>query len=127
MKSHFAIWFLFCTVSNLFAQGYIVPSGVTVGGYTAPFGYAFDVKYDPTNSYTTSFFMKPIGKTLPTIYTNTFQFGAIVDVSVRVFLVSSNQSISQQSIQSGSYTELTFNSYVFDHNSPFYGGAISFL
>ena len=40
-----------------------------------------------------------------------------------MFLVSANQPISQQAIQSGSYTELMYpNSYVFDSGSPFYLG-----
>ena len=110
-----------CKVPQLYSQGYVVPNGVVQGGYDPAFGYRFDVKYNPTNSYYTGFFLKPTGLTPPTVYTNTFGFDAIADVSVRVFMVSSNQPISQQSIQAGSYTVLMApNNYVFNHNSPFY-------
>lgn len=104
------------------SQGYIVPNGVTYVGLNFGGGYQVDVTYNPTNNYTTGFFFTPQGKTLPTVFTNTFQFSAILDVSVRVFLISANQPITQQAIQSGSYTELMFQDYVFDHGSPFYVG-----
>jgi len=111
----------YATVVQLYSQCYIVPNGVIYSGYNPGIGYQVDVLHDPTNSYYTGFFLNPVGMTLPTVYTNTFQFSGIVDVGVRVFLVSSNQPISQQAIQAGSYTELMYpNGYVFNHNSPFY-------
>lgn len=105
-------------------QGYIVPNGVT---YSGPFlglpGFGITVTYNPTDGYTTGFSLDPIGKTQPTVYTNTFEYHYILDVGVRAFLVSPNQAISQQAIQSGSYTELmSFTDYVFNDNSPFYVG-----
>lgn len=111
----------FGLVLSLHSQGYIVPNGVVQAGFDPASGYRINVIHDPTNSYSTGFFLKPTGLTQPTVYTNTFLFNPIIDVSVRVFLVSSNQPITQQSIQTGSYTELMSPpDYVFNHNSPFY-------
>ncbi len=114
----------FGAVLHLHAQGYIVPNGVVYAGLSLNgSGYGVIVMYNPTNMYYTGFALNPIGKTPPTTaYTNTYRFSPIVDVSVRVFLVSSNQPISQQAIQSGSYTELMYDDYVFNHGSPFYVG-----
>ncbi|MCO5051888.1 MAG: PEP-CTERM sorting domain-containing protein [Verrucomicrobiae bacterium] len=113
---------IFVGVVPSYSQGYIVPNGVVYSGYNPGFGYEIDVLHDPTNSYYTGFGLDPMGKTLPTVYTNTFRFGAILDVSVRVFLVASNQPVSLQAIQSGSYTELMFQNYVLNNGSPFYVG-----
>ena len=107
---------------RVYAQGYIVPNGVVYAGYLPGAGYEIDVIHDPINSYSTGFALRPDGKTLPTVYTNTFLFDPIVDVGVRVFLVSANQPMSLQPIQSGSYTELHLGEYVFDSGSPFYLG-----
>lgn len=102
------------------AQGYIVPNGVVYAGHTG-LGYEIDVVRDPTNYTYTGFGLIPTGKTQPTVYTNTFLFNPIVDIGVRVFLVSSNDSISLQPILANSYTEL--NGYhVFASGSPFYVG-----
>jgi hypothetical protein len=109
---------------QLRAQGYIVPNGVTYVGGSLGTGYGVNVVRDPTNGYTTGFVLVPESKTPPgSAYTNTYRFDPIIDVSVRVFLISSNQPITQQAIQLGSYAELMVpNSYVFNNNAPFYVG-----
>lgn len=113
-------------IGNLhgFAQGYIVPNGVTYAGYSSLFGgYEIDVLHDPANSYYTGFSLNPKSKTPPTVYTNTFAFDGYVDVGIRVFLVSPNTPISLQPILSQSFTELLFqNTYVFTNGIPFYLG-----
>jgi len=122
MKSFIAIVLTFVSAVRLHAQGYIVPNGVTYAGVSLGFGYGINVIHDPTNGYATGFGLNPVGITVPSAYTNTFEFGAILDVSVRVFMVSSNQPITQQAIQSGSYTELMSQNYIFNHGAPFYVG-----
>lgn len=120
----FVIFLLLATAPRLHSQGYIVPNGVN---YLGPFlglpGYGITVLRDPTNGYTTGFSLNPVGRTQPTIFTNTFEYHFILDVGVRVFLVSSNAPINQQAIQSGNYTELMPQiDFVFNHNAPFYVG-----
>jgi hypothetical protein len=107
---------------QLQAQGYIVPNGVTYAGIFLGPGYGINVVHNPTNFESTGFDLMPLGKTQPTIYTNTFQFDAIVDVSVRVFMVASNTQISVQPILSQSWTELVLNQngYVFSNGVSFY-------
>lgn len=108
---------LLCAVtSQSQAQGYIVPNGVTFIGYQPGFGYEIDVVHDPVNFYSTGFFLNSNGA-------NMFQFSAIVDVSVRVFLVSANDLVSMQQIQSQAYAELSYpNTYHFADGVPFYLG-----
>ena len=123
LKSLVITAFILATIPQLHSQGYIVPNGVTYAGLNFLGGYEIDVIHDPTNGYSTGFYFTPQGKTQPTIYINTFQFAAIVDVSVRVFLVASNQPISLQPILANSYTELMYpNNYVFNNGVPFYVG-----
>jgi len=104
-----------------FVNGF-VPNGV---GYSVngPGHYGISVVHDPTNGYTTGFDLIALGLTPPTVYTNTFAFSPIVDVSVRVFLVTSNQPISLSPILLSAYPELgNAPSYVFDSGVPFYVG-----
>ena len=123
MKACLTIWLLLCASINLFAQGYIVPNGVTHQRYSPGIGYTVHVLQNPTNLDYTGFALNPLGITQPSLYVNTFSFDHYVDEGVRVFLVSSNQPITAQAIQSGSYTELMYpGGYVFNHNSPFYVG-----
>jgi len=101
----------------------MVPNGVVYNGFNPIFGYEIDVMNDVANTNYTRFFLNPIGKTQPTIYTNTFSFGELTDVGVRAFLVSSNDAISLQPILSQSWTELGYlPSYVFQAGVPFYVG-----
>jgi hypothetical protein len=109
------------TIFQLHSQGYIVPNGVIVyTGYTGP-GTEIDVLYNPTDVPPTTgdytgFFLIPQSP-------NTFSYDVIVNVGVRVFLVSSLDPITQSTVLSGNYTELTYpNSYVFDDGVPFYVG-----
>lgn len=106
------------------SQGYIVPNGVTYVGLNFLGGYEIQVLQNPTNGNYTGFMLTPEGRTPPeTPYINTFSYDHFVDEGIRVFLVSANQPISEQTIQSGSYTELmTLNSYLFASGSPFYVG-----
>lgn len=113
---------LFGMILQLHAQGYIIPNGVTSLGFNGA-GYEIHVIQNPTNADYTGFSLDPMGKTLPTLYTNTYRFTPFVDEGVRTFLVSSNDAISLQPILAGSYTELTFpNNYVFAEGVPFYLG-----
>lgn len=126
MKTHFktSFWllFVFALAHELHPQGYIVPNGVTYAGWS--FGaWEIDVVHNPTNYATTGFSLQPWGVTPPSPYTNTFRFGAILDVSVRVFFVSINDPVSLQAVLSHSYTELTYpNRYVLPSGVPFYVG-----
>ena len=113
----------FATVNQVCAQGNLVPAGVTYAGFNG-LGYGINVIHDPNNGFATGFYLDPNGKSTPTSpYVNMFQFDPIVDVGVRVFLVSLNSPVSLQSILSGNYTELNSpNNYVFNSGSPFYVG-----
>ena len=114
---------LFGSIFNLHSQGYIVTNGVSYAGlFLGGSGYGINVVHDPSNGDATGFSLDPLGKTQPTVYTNTFRFDPIVDVSVRVFMVSSNTSISLQPILSHDWTELAYNlnGYVFANGVPFY-------
>jgi hypothetical protein len=111
------------------AQGYIVPNGVTFGGYESGIvnGYRINVIDNPSGtpsiwSTNTQFFLSVIGMTEPTVYPNTFSFSEYLDVGVRVFIASSNQPFSLAQVVSQSFTELDHSSpgYVFNHGSPFY-------
>jgi hypothetical protein len=104
-----------------FAQGVIVPNGVTFPGLSFLGGYELDVRQHPTNPDITGFFLTALGRTPPSsTYTNTFTFSTYLDEGVRVFLVSSNDPVSLQAIQSQSYPELgQAPNYVFNSGSPF--------
>ena len=107
--------------SQLFAQGYIVPYGVTTN-YISGSG-EISVIHDPANQFYTGFFLNPLGISRPSFYTNTFSFSVVLDVGVRVFLVSSNDPISLQPILSQNWPELGGSpSYRFANNVPFYVG-----
>jgi len=124
MKNLFLISVMACSaVPQLYSQGYIVPNGVHAGSGGLP-GYEIDVLQNPTNGNYTGFTLIPAGRTPPSsLYINTFSFDYYLDEGVRVFLVSSNQPISQLAIQAGSYTELMYpNNYIFDSGLPFYLG-----
>ena len=123
LKSLAVITCILTAIPPLYSQGYIVPNGVVYSGYIPGAGYEIDVVHDPAIYFYTGFWLNPVGKTLPSVYTNTFQFAGIVDVGVRVFLVPPNQPISLQPILAQSYPELTYpNTYVFADGSPFYVG-----
>ena len=127
LKSLIVLAFIFGITLRVNAQGYIILDGVVVN-----FGDLFspneiDVLHNPSDptsggSYT-GFILNPVGKTQPTIYTNTFSYGVVLDIGVRVFLVSSNDPISLQPILSQTWTELGgAPSYVFTNGVPFYVG-----
>jgi hypothetical protein len=108
---------LFCGIATrLYSQGSIVPNGVSSGGYISGYGYEIIVIHDPTNGYTTSFFLNPISA-------NTFQYDALVDIGVRVFFVSFNDPVTASTMLSGSHAELTYpNDYILNNGSPYYVG-----
>jgi PEP-CTERM motif len=108
---------LLVAISELHAQGYIVPNGVSLfpGGATGS-GSIVTVIQNPTNSDFTGFYLDPQGS-------STFLFNPFLDEQVRTFLVSSNDSISLQPILSHSFAELLSpNTYVFLEGVPFYLG-----
>ena len=116
-------WFFLAGIQS-FAQGYIVPNGVSyAGSFLLGTGYGINVVHNPTNFESTGFAFTPLGKTPPGIlFTNTFRFDSIVDVGVRCFMVSANTSINVQPILDQTWTELEFNQYgyVFPSGVPFY-------
>jgi len=117
LKNISILAFAFGALLQVHSQGYIVPNGVLYAGYIGSPGYEIDVVHDPTNANYTGFALKPQGNM------TTFLFNPIVDVGVRVFLVSSGQPVSLSPILSHSYTELLApNSYVFANGDPFYVG-----
>ena len=100
-----------------------VANGIVYVGTSNHIPFEVDVIYSPTNRFYTGFFLSHNGITQPGSYTNTFQFFTIVDVGVRVFLVSSNDPVSLQPILAHNYAELQYpNSYVFDSGSSFFVG-----
>ena len=104
-------------------QGYIVPNGVAYSGYIPGIGSSIDVIYDPTNLFYTGFALNPVGASPSSPYPDIFRFSGVVDVGVRVFLVSPNDPVSLQPILADSYTELQYPStYVFESGFPFYVG-----
>lgn len=121
----FLIVWLLGLPSPVRAQGYIVPNGVVYDGlFQNGIGYGIGVVHDPTNMVYTGFALNPTGKTPPSAtYTNTYSFSPIIDVSVRVLLVASNQPISLSPILLNAYAELgNAPSYVFNSGVPFYVG-----
>jgi predicted outer membrane repeat protein len=120
MKKLVILCCLCCGVLRLHSQGYIVPNGVVVNfdGSFSP--GEIDVLHNPSDptsggSYT-GFILSPVSSTA-------FQFDPVVDVGVRVFLVSLDDPISLQPILSMNYTELTYpNDYVFNLGIPVYVG-----
>ena len=121
LKSVAVIGIIFGAIFQLHSQSYIVPNGIVTDYYHESPG-EISVAHDPTNLFYTGFLLQPAGKTLPTVYTNTFLFNPIVDVGVRVFLVSSNDPIGLQQILSRNYMELNPQNYVFNSGVPFYLG-----
>ena len=125
MKTHFRFLVVlvcaFATVGHLRAQGYIVPNGITYSsaGLTA----VIHVLQNPTNSDYAGFGLRPRFTTPPQVYDTIFSFDLHPGESVRAFLVSSNDPISLQAIQTGSYLELSSGGlYGFDLDVPFYLG-----
>jgi hypothetical protein len=99
-----------------FAQGYLVPNGVRYNGYTTGLGSEVHVIQNPANGDYTGFNLKRQGA-------DAFSFSVFVDEGVRAFVVSANDAISLQAIQSQGYTELAYSSpQVFYQDDPFYLG-----
>lgn len=112
---------------NIQAQGYVVPNGILTNYSGAFLPGEISVLHNPVNTNTgfayTGFALEPVGKTQPTVFTNTFHYDFIVDVGVRVFLVSSNDAISLQPIIAHTWTELgNAANYIFANGAPFYVG-----
>jgi hypothetical protein len=98
----------------VFAQGYLVPNGVTFGP-PSPWPYTFTVVRNPSNGWTTAFGFSG-GPVL-------FRYDSIVDVGVRVFQVQFSEPISQAAIQANAYPEFTYpGPYTLTNNQSFYVG-----
>ena len=127
-KPLIAAFYLLGLVLKLHAQGYIVTDGVLYGGYETGMVYSIFVMDNPSGhpsgfSQYTKFWLNPVGKTQPTVYTNTFSLAEMADIGVRLFLVASNDPISLQPIIAQSYPEMSIYSpdnYVFKSGIPFY-------
>ena len=117
-----SIWFLLMIATlKLLAQGYIVPNGVTTN--YIPGSGEISVVHDPAHQFYTGFLLNPLGISQPSVYTNLFSFSVVLDVGVRVFLVSSNDPISLQPILSHNWPELGDSpSYLLSNKVPFYVG-----
>jgi hypothetical protein len=103
----------FGLTAQLYSQGYIVPSGITVS--TSPENIVQVIQNPATLDYTGFF--------LPYQSANTFQFSPFLDEGVRTFLVSANDPISLPSILAGNYPEMTYpNMYALGNGTPFYLG-----
>ena len=104
------------TSLGLFAQGYVVPDGVTYAGYDPFLGADIHILQNPTNTHFTGF-------TLPPQNSETFLFNPVLDNGARTFIVSANDPISLQPILAGDYVEMTYpNTYVFPVSETFYLG-----
>jgi hypothetical protein len=113
--------FLLGHASFVFAQGTIVPNGIT----TNLFAKEFDLNW-PQETQVNGFFLTPAGTQQPSLYNNIFNFSEPATIGVRVFLVNPGDAIDYQSISSGDYLELTGGSnYVFQAGVPFYVGLYS--
>ena len=122
MKLYVLASLFFGITSQLYSQGYVVPDGVTYASYGS--GYEIHVLQNPTNGNYTGFGLPGQGMTPPSnVYTNTFMFYPLADEGVRAFLVSFNDPISLQAIQTAGYSEMTYpNTYIFEEGAPFYVG-----
>jgi hypothetical protein len=109
------------TVAYADSQGYIVPNGIT---YSSAGSMAvIDVLQNPTNGDFARFILKPEFKIVGDVYDTIFSIRPVPGESVRTFLASPNDPINLQSIQAGSYSELSMGSYYgFDLDVPFYVG-----
>jgi hypothetical protein len=92
---------LVLSATSAFAQGYIVPNGVTYYGFGALGGYETHVIQSPVTGDYTGFLLRPLSQT-------DFRFASFTDEGVRTFLVSSGSPVSLQHILAGSYPELTY-------------------
>ena len=108
---------LFGAIFQLRSQGYIVPNGVSLSpGNTTGIGSIITVIQNPTAGDYTGFSLAPQSA-------DTFLFNPFLDEQVRTFLVSPNDHVSLQAIQTIGYAELTYpNIYEFDESVPFYLG-----
>lgn len=108
--------FIFGTTMSTYSQGYLVPNGVSAGKSGSAFiGF---VTQNPANGDYTGFFLNSLGG-------NNFTFDSFADEGVRVFMLEPESPVSLPAIQSGSYTELTYNPrvyYIFADGSEFYVG-----
>ena len=101
------------TTSQLHAQGYIVPNGVT-SVYDSPI--EIRVIQNPSTLDYTAFTLVPRGN-------DSFSFLTTLDEGVRVFFVSANAPFGLSQIQSQTYPELLqSSSYVLPDAVPFYVG-----
>jgi hypothetical protein len=109
------IFFLAVAGIRSWAQGFIVPNGIETNTFPG------EINVWNSGSQGTTFFFTPVGRQLPSIYTNIFNFNEPATIGVRVFMVQSNEAISLQPILSQSWVELALlNNYVFTNGVPFY-------
>ena len=116
---------LFVVIPQLRAQGYIVPNGIYITMLNPSVG-EIDLSW-PQETQINGFLLNPLGKQLPTFYTNIFNFSEPATIGVRVFLVQPNDAFSLQPILSQNWTELgnPNSSFVFQAGIPFYVGLYS--
>ena len=101
------------TTSQLHAQGYIVPNGVT-SAYNSPIEIRV-IQNPNTLDYTGFTFFPGTG--------DSFMYAHLLDEGVRVFFVSANDPFGLSQIQSQTYPELLqSSSYVLQDGVPFYVG-----
>jgi hypothetical protein len=98
-------------ISKMYADGYIVPNGVTTNFLPGE----ISVMWNPTDSFYTGFLFQNAGG-------NLFGFDVVANVGVRVFFVSLNDPVSLGPILGHSYTELIPGSTYSFTSSSFYVG-----
>ena len=117
-----------CAGSLLHGQGYIVANGVV----TNLFAGEIDLNW-PAETQVNGFTFTPVGKTSG-VYTNVFTFEEPATIGVRVFLISSNQPLTLDIVNSSTYSEISDSlspiypsnpTNIFNANTPFYVGLYS--
>lgn len=104
---------VFTGLLHSYSQGYLVPNGV-ITNYVSGEISVLHNPANPSNGGYTGFSLYPVSA-------STFQFQPVVDVGVRVFFVSSLDAITESTVLSGNYSELTYpNDYVLNDGTPFY-------
>ena len=117
--------FIFRITHEIHGQGYIVPNGIVDNLYPGE----IDLNW-PAQTEVNGFYFTPVGKTSSFLtYSNVFRFGEPVTIGVRVFLISSNQPFTLNTIASQNYAEVSSSTdpavpasptNIFSVNIPFY-------
>jgi hypothetical protein len=125
MKTRFQyLLVLVCAVATVTcadSQGFIVTNGITC--FSLGSMSRVDVLKNSTNGDFARFILGPGIKVVGDEYETIFPYRPVFGESVRTFFASPNDPISQQTIEAGSYSELSMGDYYgFNLDVPFYLG-----